>query len=187
MGGSDDPSNLIELTVEQHAEAHRLLWETHGKVEDYVAWKALSGNIHTVEEERRLIAADGYRRFLKSEKGKKWIQENMIGKDRTKSVEAMRKANTNRPKTETEKTKNAIAHTGKKHSDETIKKLSELAKNRSEEHRQKIAQSNRGKKRSKESIDRITEANRRRWANVKNNQVGDHSFSDSIKRGDPNE
>jgi hypothetical protein len=30
MGGTDDPSNLIELTVEEHAEAHRKLWEQYG-------------------------------------------------------------------------------------------------------------------------------------------------------------
>jgi len=45
MGGSDDPSNLIELTVEEHAEAHRLLYEQHGHWEDYCAWQALSGRI----------------------------------------------------------------------------------------------------------------------------------------------
>ena len=27
MGGTDDPSNLIELTIEEHAEAHRKLFE----------------------------------------------------------------------------------------------------------------------------------------------------------------
>ena len=30
MGGTNDPSNLIELTVEEHAEAHKLLWEQYG-------------------------------------------------------------------------------------------------------------------------------------------------------------
>lgn len=45
MGGTDDPSNLIELTVEEHAEAHRLLWEQNGQWQDHVAWKALSGHI----------------------------------------------------------------------------------------------------------------------------------------------
>jgi len=45
MGGTDDPSNLIELTVEEHAEAHRLLWEKYGNWQDNVAWKALSGHI----------------------------------------------------------------------------------------------------------------------------------------------
>lgn len=45
MGGTDDSSNLIELTVEEHAEAHRLLYEEHGKREDLVAWKGLSEQI----------------------------------------------------------------------------------------------------------------------------------------------
>ena len=44
-GGTDDPSNLIELTVEEHAEAHRLLYEQHGRWEDYYAWQGLSGQI----------------------------------------------------------------------------------------------------------------------------------------------
>jgi len=45
LGGTDDPSNLIELTVEEHAEAHRLLYEQHGNWQDYCAWQALSGQI----------------------------------------------------------------------------------------------------------------------------------------------
>jgi Ni,Fe-hydrogenase III large subunit len=43
MGGTDDPSNLIELTVEEHAEAHRVLYEQYGREEDRMAWLALSG------------------------------------------------------------------------------------------------------------------------------------------------
>lgn len=45
MGGSDDPSNLIELTIEEHAEAHRKLWEEHGRWQDKLAWDALRGHI----------------------------------------------------------------------------------------------------------------------------------------------
>lgn len=45
MDGSDDPENLIELSIEEHAEAHRILYEKYGKVEDYWAWKGLSGQI----------------------------------------------------------------------------------------------------------------------------------------------
>ena len=45
MGGSDDPSNLIELTVEEHAEAHKKLYEEHGRQQDLCAWKSLSGQI----------------------------------------------------------------------------------------------------------------------------------------------
>jgi hypothetical protein len=53
MGGTDEPSNLVELTVEEHAEAHRKLYEEHGSTYDFVAWKALSGQI-TSDEARRL-------------------------------------------------------------------------------------------------------------------------------------
>ena len=45
MGGSDDPSNLIDLTIEEHAEAHRVLYEQHGNWQDYCASQALSGRI----------------------------------------------------------------------------------------------------------------------------------------------
>ena len=45
MGGSNDPSNLVQLTIEEHANAHRELWEKNGLKEDYLAWKALSGQL----------------------------------------------------------------------------------------------------------------------------------------------
>jgi HNH endonuclease len=49
MGGSNDPSNLIKLTVKDHAEAHRQLWETYKKEEDKIAWRMLSGQITAYE------------------------------------------------------------------------------------------------------------------------------------------
>jgi hypothetical protein len=53
-GGTDDPSNLVELTIEEHAEAHRVLWETHGRWQDKLAWLGLTGQVGT--EEARLEA-----------------------------------------------------------------------------------------------------------------------------------
>lgn len=41
-GGTDDPSNLVELSVADHAEAHRLLYEQYGRWQDYVAWQGLA-------------------------------------------------------------------------------------------------------------------------------------------------
>jgi hypothetical protein len=48
-GGTDDPSNIIELTIEEHAEAHRLLFEEFGRHQDWLAWQGLAGLI-TKEE-----------------------------------------------------------------------------------------------------------------------------------------
>ena len=43
MGGTNDPLNLVELTIEEHAEAYRLLYEKHGHTQDKVAWLGLAG------------------------------------------------------------------------------------------------------------------------------------------------
>jgi len=45
MGGTDSQENLIGLTVEEHAEAHKNLFEKHGHWQDYVAWQGLAGLI----------------------------------------------------------------------------------------------------------------------------------------------
>lgn len=45
MGGTDNSENLVELTIEEHADAHKILFEKYGKIEDYLAWKGLSGQI----------------------------------------------------------------------------------------------------------------------------------------------
>ena len=44
-GGSNDPDNSVYLTVEEHAEAHRKLYEEYGRWEDYYAYMGLSGQI----------------------------------------------------------------------------------------------------------------------------------------------
>ena len=49
MGGTDESSNLMELTIQEHAEAHKKLWEDHGQEWDRIAWLALSGAVHTSE------------------------------------------------------------------------------------------------------------------------------------------
>jgi len=68
MGGSDDPENLIELTIEEHADAHRILFEKYGKIEDYWAWKGLSGQIGKEELLREISKNNG-----------KKVYENKLG------------------------------------------------------------------------------------------------------------
>lgn len=43
MGGTDDPSNLVELSRKDHAMAHLKLYEQYGKKEDLGAYYLLTG------------------------------------------------------------------------------------------------------------------------------------------------
>ena len=69
-GGSDDESNLIELSISDHAEAHRILYEKYGNWEDYVAWQGLSGQIGKAEITRQ-IQSNAAKERLKI-KGNPW-------------------------------------------------------------------------------------------------------------------
>ena len=46
MGGTDDPSNIIRLTIEEHALEHKKLYEKYNKHEDFLAWKMLEGQMN---------------------------------------------------------------------------------------------------------------------------------------------
>ena len=54
-GGSDEPSNLEHLTVEEHAEAHRKLYEQYGRWQDKIAWQTLSGQISIQEAREEMM------------------------------------------------------------------------------------------------------------------------------------
>jgi len=66
-GGTDDPSNLVELTVEEHAEAHRVLYEKYGRWQDELAWKGLSGMIGKEEIIRRTVSETRGKRCVSPE------------------------------------------------------------------------------------------------------------------------
>ena len=86
MGGTDDPPNLVELTVEEHAEAHRLLWEKYGKWQDEIAWKALTGRIGKEEIIREKQKKSKLGTKL-SEESRKKISISKIGKKMKKRSE----------------------------------------------------------------------------------------------------
>lgn len=100
-GGTDLPDNLIELTVKEHAEAHRLLWEQHKRWQDYIAWQGLSGRIDREEiiREKLRMANTGRAPWHKgriigprSEETKKKISETMKQKGIKPSKEINKKA-----------------------------------------------------------------------------------------------
>lgn len=70
-GGTDDPSNLIELDIKEHAEAHRVLFEKYGRWQDEFAWLGLSGQIgmENIIVERIKRANTGRSPWNKGKKG----------------------------------------------------------------------------------------------------------------------
>lgn len=118
-GGTDDPSNLVELTIEEHANAHKLLYEKYGRDEDRWAWLGLSGQIGKDEILRQIAMAqkgmkkpDGFgekisvfrKTFKYSEESKKKMSEAKKGKKLTEShVDKIKIARTGTKQTDYQK------------------------------------------------------------------------------------
>ena len=145
-GGTDDPSNLIILTIDEHAEAHKILWEQNGNQRDYIAWRALSKQIGREEIQRELGRLVG-----KSNIGK----QSRLGKPL--SDEAKRKIsffNKGKKLSESTKQKMSESRMGRIVTEETRKKISTANRGRilSNISRYNMSQAHIGIKRSKESI-----------------------------------
>ena len=80
IGGTDDQSNLVELTIEEHAEAHRVLFEEHGRWQDFLAWQGLAGLVGKDEMLKAKYALYS------------GINHHMYGKKRPEHAELMREA-----------------------------------------------------------------------------------------------
>jgi len=96
LGGTDDPSNLVELTIEQHAEAHRLLYEQHGNWQDYVAWQGLAkldANFDAAKQSMLEGSRRGTATMIANRKGKKW--EEIYGKKRAAEIKSKCKLSRN--------------------------------------------------------------------------------------------
>jgi len=98
IGGTDDPSNLIELSVEEHAEAHRVLYEQYGREEDRMAWLALSG-----QASKKEVCTLGYKlgrkktdKILEQKYGENWRQI-LAAKASKRSTEVIRERIKNDP------------------------------------------------------------------------------------------
>lgn len=156
MGGTDDPSNLVKVTVEEHAEEHRKLFEQHGRWEDHLAWKALSGQIGKDEIIKVKTAEAGkmHKGMKRSAETRQKMSIAHTGAKRSKETcEAISRAAIGR--IISEETKKKISETarakgqrpppsgygednpfyGRKHTEETKQKMRE-AKRRNDEKRQ---------------------------------------------------
>jgi len=93
MGGTNDPNNLIELTIEEHAQEHYNLWKKFGYIEDKIAWECLSGR-KLSEEERIILAKSGFKKFLldknKAISWKNKISHSLKGKTQSEETKLKR-------------------------------------------------------------------------------------------------
>lgn len=79
VGGTDDPSNLVELTIEEHAEAHRVLFEKHQRWQDRVAWLSLSGIMKDEERIYEILKNSNPGGYKHSEETKQKLSEMRKG------------------------------------------------------------------------------------------------------------
>lgn len=102
-GGTDDPSNIVHLTAEEHALAHKELYEKYGRWQDKLAYEGLlglkdkeeivrevarithTGKIVSVESRAKMSAAKkGRIPWNKGKKRTEWLSNETIAQlDRT--------------------------------------------------------------------------------------------------------
>lgn len=74
LGGSDEESNLVELTIEEHAEAHKKLYEKYGRWEDKLAWQGLAGLVTKEELVREMLSESGKKGATKGNANRKGMK-----------------------------------------------------------------------------------------------------------------
>lgn len=153
MGGTDDKENIIELSIAEHAEAHRILFEKHGKKEDELAWKGLSGMIGKEEiilELFKLAARKNIRPPM-TDATKEKIRLALLGHPVSDSTRALMSSQRKNRK-HTEESKQKISET---HRTLGLKPPTRIGYTLSEAHKLKISSSNKGKRLSMETIEKI--------------------------------
>lgn len=154
MGGSNNPDNLIELSIAEHAEAHRKLYEEHGRWQDKVAWQGLLGLIGHDEILKEINAArrgENHPFYGKprSDSTKQKISKSLKGHTVSNSTrEIWQQQRTGKVVSEDTKQKISAGNKGKVRSEEHKEKL-KIPK--SDEHKRKISAGNKGKVRSEEA------------------------------------
>jgi len=115
MGGTDDPSNLIELSVEEHAEAHKKLYEEYGNEYDRIAYEALSGIIKKEEVIHQVLSEAGKRGG--APKGRVPWNKGKTGVQKNPYLAELNKSRRGQPISEESKAKVSAANKGRKRPD----------------------------------------------------------------------
>lgn len=188
MGGTDEISNLVDLTAEEHFVAHQLLVKIYPGVPGLIyACIAMTGETHegragnkaygwirrAVSEQRKgTKASPETRKKLSEDRKRRGVRPpDPTGRKHTEKAKVnMSEAQKGRVVTEEHRRKISESHKGMTYSEETKKKLSELRKgvSKSEAHRKAIGEAQRGRKHTPERIANMVEG--RRLAKLKREQ-----------------
>jgi hypothetical protein len=100
MGGADGEENLVEVTIAQHAMFHYCNYQLWSNMEDYVAWRGLSGQISEAEfivERQKIFGKIGSDRLQEKLKNnpelEKEIRQKQIkswNKNKEKNIEKIK-------------------------------------------------------------------------------------------------
>ncbi len=129
QGGTYDPSNVVLLTMEEHAEAHKELWEKYGNKKDYIAYKALSGQMSKEEARIEAVKAALTGKKQTPEQVRKRVEARMKTCPHPTLGKKLAPASDERKRKISEANK-GVSRPRKPHSEETKRKMSEAAKNR---------------------------------------------------------
>ena len=139
-GGTNAPDNIARLTVEEHSEAHRLLYEKYGRWQDKIAWLAIAGHIGKEEIIREKQYQNGKdsvgrkcsleTRKILSEIGKNYTFTTEHRKNISKSKEGHEVSEETRKKISKTKSGSPSNRKGVTLSPETKKKISDSLKGR---------------------------------------------------------
>ena len=161
-GGTNHPDNLVRLTTEEHAEAHRLLYEEYGRWEDKLAWLGLSGRIGKEE----IIHQKSSNAF----KGRNHSEETKL---------KMAKSQTGRKHSKETKLKMSISQKGLKATDEAKQNMSNARKGRKASAETKLKMSNTRKGKSIHPNGRVFNDE---WKQNISNSLKDRTFTDEWKQ-----
>ena len=100
MGGTDDPSNLIEVSITQHIMWHFANWELWGNYQDKIAYKLLANT--DASEEMKILRLERSNEVVKNmtpeqrkERNKKAAEKKRLPENRAKLSNLMKETRAN--------------------------------------------------------------------------------------------
>ena len=172
INGTDDKSNLVELTAREHFICHKLLTEIYPKENGLHYAVRMMVNMNNFNKYK--VGSREYQRLKESvvvsEETCKKLSE--AGKGRIFSAETrekIKKSNTGYTPSEESKEKNRLSHIGKTHSKETREKIGNGVRNPTAETRRKMSISQTGRTHSVETRKKMSIIQQNMSDEIKNN------------------